>query len=202
MSISFSWSLLHENVQTYGSIFLNKKLKAIDMQEKKKNFRTALTSLLHNFHSHKLAILWTMLNTLKHLSMKEGCLFVFCFVLMGSTEPGCFKSPSWSLWKALKEEGCMGLVPWRLDMRWKSSRTWMISSLKIKSNCTWNFQRNWDVPLVLLKRSWWAGFNGIYLVRFGFRLWEIVILKWFLLLKIQINSRNPGFGRKNQLRMW
>jgi hypothetical protein len=37
MSISFSWSLLHENVQTYGSIFLNKKLKAIDMQEKKTN---------------------------------------------------------------------------------------------------------------------------------------------------------------------
>jgi hypothetical protein len=31
--------------------------------------------------------------------------------------------------------------------------------------------------------------NGIYLVRFGFRMWEILILKWFLLLKIQINSR-------------
>jgi len=35
MSISFSWSLLHENIQTHGSIFLNKKLKAIDMQKKK-----------------------------------------------------------------------------------------------------------------------------------------------------------------------
>jgi hypothetical protein len=35
------------------------------------------------------------------------------------------------------------------------------------------------VPLVLLERSWWAGINGIYLVRFGFGMWEILILKWF-----------------------
>jgi len=57
------------------------------------------------------------------------------------------------------------------------------------------------VPLVLLERSWWcAGFNGIYWVRFGFKMWEILILKWFLPLKIQINSKKPGFGKKNQLR--
>jgi hypothetical protein len=31
-------------------------------------------------------------------------------------------------------------------------------------------------------------------------MWEILILKWFLLLKIEINSQKPGFGRKNQLR--
>jgi hypothetical protein len=42
---------------------------------------------------------------------------------------------------------------------------------------------------MLLERSWWAGFNGIYLVRFGFRMWEILIFKWFLPLKIQINSQ-------------
>jgi hypothetical protein len=30
-------------------------------------------------------------------------------------------------------------------------------------------------------------------------MWEIVILKSFLLLKIQINLKKPGFGRKNQL---
>jgi hypothetical protein len=75
---------------------------------------------------------------------------------------------------------------------------------KIKLNCSWKFQRScWNVPLVLLERPWWAGFNGIYLVRFGFRLWEILILfKWFLPLKTQINSKKPGFGRKNQLRTW
>jgi hypothetical protein len=27
--------------------------------------------------------------------------------------------------------------------------------------------RNWDVPLLLLKRSWWLGFNGNYFVKFG-----------------------------------
>jgi len=78
---------------------------------------------------------------------------------------------------------------------------WMISSLKIKLNHSWKFQRNWNVPLVLLERSWWAGFNEIYLVRFGFRMWEILFIKWFLPLKIQINSKKPGSGRKNQLRM-
>ncbi len=35
--------------------------------------------------------------------MKEGSLF--CFVVMRSTEPGCFRSCSWCLWKALEEEG-------------------------------------------------------------------------------------------------
>jgi hypothetical protein len=57
--------------------------------------------------------------------------------------------------------------------------------------------------MLLEERYWWAGFNGIYLVRSGFRMWEILIfLKWFLPLKIQINSKKSGFGRKNQLRMW
>jgi hypothetical protein len=79
---------------------------------------------------------------------------------------------------------------------------WMISSLKFKLNCSWKFWRNWTMSLVLLERSWWSGFNGIYLVRFGFRMWEILIFKWFLPLKIQINSKKPGFERKNQLRTW
>ncbi len=80
---------------------------------------------------------------------------------------------------------------------------WMISSLKIKLNSSWNFRRNWNMPLVLLERSWWARFNGIYLVRFEFRMWEILILKWFLPLKIQTNSKNQvlegkiSWGRGN-----
>ncbi len=153
--------------------------------------------------------------------MKEGSLF--CFVVMRSTELGCFRSCSWCLWKALDEEGCVGLLQIMflvsLESSWwggvhglgsmmfglvvqKVLEYWMISSLKIKLNHSWKFQRNWNVPLVLLEGSWWAGFNGKYLVRFGFRMWEILILKWFLLLKIQINSKKPGFGRKNQLRTW
>jgi hypothetical protein len=39
--------------------------------------------------------------------------------------------------------------------------------LNNKLNCSWKVWRNWTVHLVLLERSWWAGFNGIYLVRFG-----------------------------------
>jgi hypothetical protein len=52
--------------------------------------------------------------------MKQGSLFVL-FVFMRSTELVCFRSRSWSLWKALEEEGCIGLVSWRLDLRCKSS---------------------------------------------------------------------------------
>jgi hypothetical protein len=35
------------------------------------------------------------------------------------------------------------------------------------------------------------------LVRFGFRIWEILILKWILLLKIQINSKNRFWKEKS-----
>jgi hypothetical protein len=41
-----------------------------------------------------------------NLSMKEGSLF--CFVVMRSTAPGCFRLCSWCLWKALDDEVCMG----------------------------------------------------------------------------------------------
>jgi hypothetical protein len=44
-----------------------------------------------------------------HLSMKEGSLF--CFVVMRSSKPGCFRLCSQCIWKALHEEGYMGLVP-------------------------------------------------------------------------------------------
>jgi hypothetical protein len=98
-----------------------------------------------------------------------------------------------------------GAWPWFHDI-WtcgaKVLEYWMISSLKIKLNRSWKLQRKWNVHGMLLGRSWWVGFNGIYLVRFGFRMWEILIFKWFLPLKIRINSKKPGFGRKNQLRTW
>jgi hypothetical protein len=42
----------------------------------------------------------------------------------------------------------------------------------------------------------------IYLVTFGFRnVRDIDFFKRFLLLKIQINSKKPGFQRKNQFRL-
>ncbi len=66
--------------------------------------------------------------------------------------------------------GCIGLVSYVWNCGVKVVEYWMISSLKIKLNHSWNFRRNWNVTLVLLERSWWAGFNGIYLIRFGFRM--------------------------------
>jgi hypothetical protein len=48
------------------------------------------------------------------------------------------------------------------------------------------------------KRSWW-GFNGIYLVRFEFRILEILIFKWFLLLTIQINSQKNMFWKERSV---
>jgi hypothetical protein len=78
----------------------------------------------------------------------------------------------------------------------KVLKYWMIFLLKIKLNHSWKLRRNWNVPLVLLEISWWAGFNGIYLVRFGFRMWNMLIFKWILLLKIQINSKKLGFEGK------
>jgi hypothetical protein len=69
----------------------------------------------------------------------------------------------------------------------------------IKLNCSWKFWRNWNVPLVFLERSWWVGFNGIYLVRFGFKMWEILIFKWFLLLKIQIKFYKIRFWKEKSV---
>ncbi len=54
---------------------------------------------------------------------------------------------------------------------------------------------------MLFERPWWARFKGIYLVRFGFRMWEILIFKWFLKLKIQIKTQvlegKISWGRGN-----
>ncbi len=63
------------------------------------------------------------LKLVTHLSMKEGSLF--CFVVMRSTKLGHFRLCSWCLWKALDDEGCMGLVPWHLDSWCKSS--WILN---------------------------------------------------------------------------
>jgi hypothetical protein len=120
---------------------------------------------------------------------------------MRSTKSRCFRSCSWSLWKLLRRRGALAWFHGIWTCSTKVLEYWMISLLKIKLHGSWKFWRNRNVPLVFLKRSCWVGFNGIYLVRFGFRMWEILIFKWFLSLKIQINSKKPGFGRKNQLRM-
>jgi hypothetical protein len=89
-----------------------------------------------------------------------------------------------------------GAFSWRLDLQCRNS--WVLNDFftENKLNHSWNLRRNWNVPLVMLERSWWAGFNGIYLVRFGFRMWEILDFMWIQPLKIQTNSKKPVFEGK------
>ncbi len=98
---------------------------------------------------------------------------VICFVLYW------WDTPNWDasdcildlFWKIPRRMGAPALFHGIWTCNVQVLEYWMIFSLKIKLNCSWELQRNWNVPLVLLERSWWAGLNGIYLVRFGFRMW-------------------------------
>jgi hypothetical protein len=47
-----------------------------------------------------------------------------------------------------------------------------------------------------------SSINGIYLVRFGFKMWKMLIFNSFLPLTVQINSKKQGFGREKWLRLW
>jgi hypothetical protein len=80
----------------------------------------------------KTVIFVLMVPYIPYLSMKQGSLFLlFCFVLMRSTELGCFRLHSWFLWKALEEEGCISLVSWRLDLQCRSS--WILNDFCTKN---------------------------------------------------------------------
>jgi hypothetical protein len=90
--------------------------------------------------------------------------------------------------------GVHGLVSRCLDLQCRNSQILNgFFPLKIKLNHDWKFQRNWNVLLVLLERSWWARFNGIHLVRFGFRMWEVLIFKRFLPLRIKNKFQKTRF---------
>jgi hypothetical protein len=129
----------------------------------------------------------TNIHGTSYLWSKVVCLFCFVlFLTMRSAKPGCLESHSWSLWKALKEEGCISMVPWPLDLWCRSF--WILKevfSLEIKWNPNWTFHRNWEVLWVLFEGYWWLGFNKIYFIRFGLRTWEILSFRWFLSLKFK-----------------
>jgi hypothetical protein len=121
-----------------------------------------------------------------YLSMKEGCLFVlFCTYRIHRT--GMLQIMFLvSLESSLEEKGCIGLVSWCLDMLCKSfwilndffSENWIKSKLKFLEELEWAFG--------VLERSWWARYDGIYLVRSGFRMWEILIfLSYFYCWKFK-----------------
>jgi hypothetical protein len=129
----------------------------------------------------------TWANGTRHnsLSLKEGSLLVlFCLYL--------WDPPNWDasdcvlglFGKLSKRRGASAWFHCVSTCDAKVLEYWMIFGLKISLNHSWKLWRNWNVPLVLLERSWWAGFNENYLVQLGFRMWEILILKWFLPMKI------------------
>ncbi len=110
--------------------------------------------------------------------MKEGSLFVLFYLYLWDPPNRDASDRILGLFgKLLTRRGAWAWFHdvWTCDA--KVLEYWMISLLKIKLDRSWKFRRNWNVPLVLLEKSWWAGFNGIFWVRFGFRMWEIFFLE-------------------------
>ncbi len=121
------------------SVHIHKSLKTISphpivFNHAEISFKT-LVSWSHFIHLSTIASSrWTsyMNNNsfmLPNVCVKQGSLF--CFVTMRFTKPGCFRSCSWYLWKALEEEVCISLVSWHLDLHCKSS--WMLNDFFTKN---------------------------------------------------------------------
>ncbi len=109
---------------------------------------------------HDLRTLWKALH-------KEGCMGLIPWPLeslKSSPRGGVHGLDSMTFGVFEKLSTRRGAWAWFHDLwTWgaKVLEYWMISSMKIKLNRTWKFRGNWNVPLVLLERSWWAGLNGI-----------------------------------------
>jgi len=96
------------------------------------------------------------------LSMKKNNLFCL-FVIMKYTKSRHFILHSWCFSKALHEKGAW--LAWFQIVSIcgvEVLKYWMIFSLKIKLNCNWKFQYNWDVHLVFLERYQWEKFNEFF----------------------------------------
>ncbi len=112
-------------------------------------------------------------NTMNCLRMKEGSLFcLFCLYLWDPLNQDALDRLLGLFGKLLRRTGALAWFHGVGTCGVEVLEYWMIFSLKIKLNCSEIFWRNWNVPLVLLERSWWEGLDEIYSVRFGFRMWE------------------------------
>ncbi len=102
------------------------------------------------------------------LSMKEGSLF--CSYEIQRT--GMLEIVFLVSWESSRRGGVHGLgsMTFGLAVQKFLNIEWF---LHWKSNhiVAENFGGIGMLPLVLLERSCWVGFNGTYLVRFGFRMW-------------------------------
>jgi hypothetical protein len=137
-----------------------------------------------------------------YIKWRKVVFALFCFVVMRSTERdaservlgvfGKLLSTTRGTWEpgGVRELGSMMFGFWAQMFLILG----LIFSLKIKLNHTWKFQRNWNVPLVFLERSWWSRINEIYLVTFGFKMWEILIF--------QVVSVTDNSNKFQKIRFW
>jgi hypothetical protein len=97
-----------------------------------------------------------------YLWRKVGCFVLFCSYEIHWTR--MFQIAFLVSLESSRQEGVHGLSSKTFvsTCSAKVLEYWTISSLKIKLNHSWKFPKNWSVPFLLLARSWWAGFNGIY----------------------------------------
>jgi len=101
--------------------------------------------------------------SMDNLSMKQGCLFVlFCAYEIHQT-------------RMLQIAFLVSLESsWGGGVHQLGSMTFGFTVQKFL-NIEWflhlKFWRNWNVPIIFLEISWWGRFNGIYLLRFGFKMW-------------------------------
>jgi len=135
-----------------------------------------------------------------NLSMKQGSLIV-CLYLWDPLNRDASDGVLGLFGKFSRRRGALAWFHGVWTCGVKVFEYWMISSLKVKLNPSWKFRRNWNVPLC----CWKDLYDQILMDLFGKiwiqKMWEILIFKWFLLLKIQIKFQKPGFWRKNWLNM-
>jgi hypothetical protein len=103
------------------------------------------------------------------IKLKKGYFVLFCFVVMKSTKPRCFRLCSWCLWKALNKKGCMGLVPQCLHLLFKWEKL---------LNIEWFLHENlnWIVAKVFggIKMCFWCSWKDLNeqdLMEFNGKIW-------------------------------
>ncbi len=122
-------------------------------------------------HAARNTAHWPCIKTLGDHSI------VLC-VLVRSTEPGCLIQITFLVsLESSRGEGCIGMVPWCLDLRCKSF--WTLNNFFTENEIKIVAENFGGIGMLPLKCCWKsccrAWYNGIYLLRFGFRMWDIYI---------------------------
>ncbi len=144
---------------------------------------------------------WVIYHTTQVIYLWSKVVCLFCFYLWDPPNRDASDRILGLVGKLSRRRGASSWLHGIWTCGAKVLEYWMICSLKIKLNRNWKLQRNWNVPLVLLERSWWAWRNGIYLDsecgRYWFlsdfccwvwRFWPAFRFSWALALLLHIFS--------------